>query len=117
MKGKRLANYIVKLIKEKKGENVVIVNVKKLNTIADYFVICTATVQEHSKAIYNEIKTSLKKEGNLPFSEEGKEMGEWIVIDYGDVIVHIMLPEKRDFYNLEQMWQEIKPAISKSRSH
>ena len=116
MKGKSLVNYIVKIIEDKKGENVVVVNVKKLTTLADYFVICSASVSEHSKAIYEEIKFKLKKKGNLPFSEEGKDAGDWIVMDYGEVIVHIMLPEKREFYDLERMWREIEPEISRLRN-
>ena len=116
MKGKNLVNYIVKIIEDKKGEDVVVVNVKKLTTLADYFIICSASVSEHSKAIYDEIKFNLKRKGNIPFSEEGKDVGDWIVMDYGDVIVHIMLPEKREFYDLERMWREIEPEISKSRN-
>ncbi len=116
MKGKRLVNFILKLIEDKKGEDIVVLDVKKLTTLADYFIICSAEVSEHSKAIYDEIKFQLKKKGILPLSEEGKLSGDWIVMDYGEVIVHIMLPEKREFYSLERMWREIEPQITKSRS-
>ncbi len=115
MKGKRLANFIVNLIEDKKGKDIKLLDVRKLTTLTDYFIICTADVPEHGKAIAEEIRLKLKKKGNFLINEEGEEFGEWIAMDYGEVIVHIMIEEKREFYNLEKIWEEIGPKIEENR--
>ncbi len=115
LKGKKLLNFIVRMIEEKKGRDIMIIDVRKITTLTDFFVICTADVPEHSRAIYEELKADLKEQGNILFSEDGRSTGEWIVMDYGEVIVHIMVPEKREFYNLERIWREIRPEISISK--
>jgi len=115
LKGKRLANFVVKVIDKKKGDKIELIDVKKLTTLTDFFVICTAEASEHARAIEEELKKKLKEKDNVLFSEEGEEEGNWIVMDYGEVIVHIMVEEKRKFYNIEKIWQRINPRIRNKR--
>lgn len=115
MKGKTLANYIVKLIEEKKGEDIRIIDVKKLTIITDYFVLCTGSVGEHCDAISNEIEEKLKRKKLIPNSIDRGTDSSWIAMDYGSVIVHIMTEEKRKFYDLEKIWEEVKPKITSKR--
>ena len=115
MEGKTFANYIIKIIKEKKGEEIKIVDVKKLALITDYFVICTGTVSEHCNAISNSIEEKLKENGIKPFSVDRATDLSWIAMDYGDVIVHIMTEEKRKLYDIEKIWKESKLKVESKR--
>jgi ribosome-associated protein len=115
LKGKRLANFIVKVIEDKKGRDIRLLDVQKLTTLASYFIVCTADVPEHGKAIAEEIRMRLKEKGNYLLAEEGEEFGEWIAMDYGEVIVHIMLRDKREFYNIEKIWQQVESKIKEKR--
>lgn len=104
MKGKELANEIVKLLEEKKGENLVCFDISKHSTIADYFIIATGLVDTHVRSLAENTAVELKKRETYPMAHEGADVGAWICIDYGDVLVHIMRPQERSFYNLESIW-------------
>lgn len=95
---------IVNALEDLKAINIVIIPVAHLTTITDYMIICSGTSARHIKAIANNVITNLKK---ADFAEklEGEEDSEWLLIDANDIIVHIMLPKTRDFYNLEGLWQ------------
>ncbi|GAB4523230.1 MAG: ribosome silencing factor [Pleurocapsa sp.] len=100
-----LARKIAEAADDKKAANIVLLKVADVSYLADYFVIVTGFSITQLKAIANSIEekiaTELKKE---PFRVSGKQEGGWIVQDYGDVIVHIFLPEEREYYNLEAFW-------------
>lgn len=104
MKSKELKDLIVELIKEKKGENIVVLDLKKVTSITDYFVICTGTVDQHIKAIKDNLIQKLEEKGIKPWHIEGEQALSWILVDYVDVVVHIFLPSTRDFYKLEKLW-------------
>ncbi len=99
-----LKEIIIEALEDLKAINIVVIPVAHLTTITDYMVICSGTSARHIKAIANNVITNINKAG---FSEslEGEEDSEWLLIDANDVIVHIMLPKTRDFYNLEGLWQ------------
>jgi ribosome-associated protein len=102
-----LARKIVDLISDKKGEDIVLLDVRERTTIADYFVLCSGTSERQLKAIVEGITEALKKEGRIiPRHVEGKPETGWVLIDYNDVIVHIFAPERRSFYDLESFWAE-----------
>ena len=75
-------------------------------SFADYFVICTGDVARHIRAIYDEIDHALKKEGILPHHHEGTVDSGWMLLDYGDVIVHIFATSEREYYQLGELWSE-----------
>ncbi|MGC8721277.1 MAG: ribosome silencing factor [Caldisericaceae bacterium] len=107
MKGKTLANFIAKIIEEKKGEDVDIIDVKKFTTLTDYFVIATSNLAEHGEAIAYEISKRLKESGNEVFAIDKGSTADWIALDCGSVIVNIMTKEKRDLYNLESLFRNL----------
>ncbi|TCK04682.1 ribosome silencing factor [Phorcysia thermohydrogeniphila] len=91
---------------DKKAENPVVIDLRELTTLADYFVVLSASSDTHARTIADEIKKKLKETGILPLSMEGYETANWILLDYGDVIIHIFRPEFRELYNLESLWMD-----------
>lgn len=80
-------------------------------SFADYFVMCSAQSSRQIKAIYNEIMHSLKSEGVLPRHCEGTVDSGWLLLDYGDVIVHIFATIERDYYQLDELWSQASPVV------
>jgi ribosome-associated protein len=103
-----LLGSIIKGIFEKKGQNVLKIDLRKLeNTITDYFVICHAASGTQVSAICDSVEDVVRKEaGRKPAHVEGLENSFWVLLDYGDAIVHIFLEEYRNFYNLESLWAD-----------
>jgi ribosome-associated protein len=90
---------------DKKGTDILLLNVAQVSYLADYFVIITGFSRTQVRAIYNSIEAKVEETyGKSPLRIEGQSEGTWILLDYGDVIVHIMLPEERDFYKIEAFW-------------
>ncbi|MCJ7552554.1 MAG: ribosome silencing factor [Ignavibacteriaceae bacterium] len=104
MNSKDFANTISELIFTKKGYDVKIIDLKKLTTFADYFVICSADSDTQVKAIADEIDKSLRDEGIKCWHKEGYMALQWVLLDYVDVVVHVFKKTARDFYNLEKLW-------------
>ncbi len=101
---KNLAEYISKLILQKKGEDIQIFDLRKITSITDFFVICTATSDVNAKAIADYISEETKKKGYKPWHSEGYTNLSWVLLDFVDVVVHIFLKETRKYYNLEGLW-------------
>jgi len=98
---------IVNTILKKKATNVVVLKVKKLSSIADYLVICSGSSDRQVQAIASSIEEDMKKETKLPLGVEGDRIGKWILIDYGDVVIHVFLEPVREFYDLERLWSDV----------
>lgn len=104
-----LAKIIAKLACEKKAEDIIILDVRKVSNFCDFFVIMTGNVDLHIQTLREYITTKIKKEYNIyPHHIEGEEYNRWVIIDYISVIVHIMNPELREFYALERIWAKGK---------
>ena len=99
-----LTNKITDLIFNKKGTDVKILNLIKLTTMADYFIICSADSEPQVKAIADEIEKKLRDEGIKVWHKEGYRALNWVLLDYVDVVVHIFKKDAREFYNLEKLW-------------
>ena len=80
-------------------------------SFADYFVICSGDSERQIRAIYDDVEHVLKKEGILPHHHEGKVDSGWLLIDFGDVIVHIFAPFERDYYQLDKLWNQATPIV------
>ena len=91
---------------EKKAKELVILNVKEISAFADYFLIMSGTSDRQVRAIADAIQENLKLAGILPLGIEGEAAGQWILMDYDDVIIHIFLETIRSFYDLERLWTE-----------
>ena len=101
---KTLAKNIAKLTFTKKAFNIVILNLRNLTDITDYFVICSADSDTQAKAIADAVISGIEKKGLQAWHIEGLTERQWIIIDYVDVVLHIFLKEVRKFYNLEKLW-------------
>lgn len=93
---------------DKKAENIVVLEVKKIVNYTDYFLILSGNSARQNQAIFDSIIESLKKLKKRPFHVEGVEKGEWILIDYGSFIIHIFSPRARGYYDLESLWGDAK---------
>ena len=91
---------------EKKAKDLVILNVKEISGFADYFIICSGTSDRQVRAIAAAIQENLKTADILPLGVEGEAAGQWVLMDYDDVIIHIFLAPVRTFYDLERLWSE-----------
>ena len=101
-------NDIAQSIFDKKGFNIIVLDVRVVSTMTDYFVIAVGTVDRHVKALSKTVIDSLAAQGIQPLFVEGEKVADWIVVDYGDVIVHLFIPELREKYALEELWHEGK---------
>ena len=111
MDSKKLARLCHEFADNKKAENLVTLDVRKLSSVTDYFVIATGTSQPHLRAIVEEITSRLRDEHGLrPARTEGATGGMWVVMDYFDVIVHVMHTETRARYDLEGLWGDARPV-------
>ncbi len=110
MDSKKLAQLCRDFADNKKAENIAVIDVRKLSSVTDFFVIVTGTSQPHLRAIAEEISSRLRDEHDLrPVRGEGATGGMWVVMDYFDVIVHVMHTEARARYDLEGLWGDAKP--------
>lgn len=101
-----LARIIVNLASDKKGENIVLMDMRQVSPVTDFFVILGATSDRQLKAIIEHIAEETKKQYSvLPWRIEGNATNGWVLIDFGDVVVHGFLPEKRAYYDLEGLWR------------
>ena len=92
----------------KKGEDVVILDVRGLSTVTDYYLVATANNKPHLKALTTEIESSLEKEGVRAYRVGGSPDSEWVVVDYFDAVIHLFTVNTREYYALEQLWSDAK---------
>jgi ribosome-associated protein len=104
----RLFKTIIKAIQEKKGENIVSLDLRKIHeAVADFFIICEASNPQQVRAIGEFVEEEVKKHcDEIAFKHEGYQALQWVLIDYVNIVVHVMLPEPRKFYQLEEMWSD-----------
>lgn len=95
---------VISSLEDLKAKDIVCIDVKKLTSVADYMVICTGTSTRHVKSLADNVYVDLKKLGEQARSVEGDAGAEWVLVDFGDVLVHVMLEQARDFYELEKLW-------------
>jgi ribosome-associated protein len=104
MKTNKLIDLLSKLILQKKGFEVLILDLKKQTSVTDYFIICSASSDTQVKAIADHVIKESKKIGQKPWHNEGYKNLSWVLLDFVDVVVHIFLEDVRKFYNLEGLW-------------
>jgi ribosome-associated protein len=117
MDSKKLAQLCRDCADNKKAENIVILDVRKLSSVTDYFVIASGTSEPHLRAIVDEIKDELREDHGLrPMRTDGTIHGAWVVLDYFDVIVHVMRADARERYDLEGLWGDAKRVKAKKKA-
>lgn len=107
-KNAKIIKTIIAAIQEKKGENILSLDLRKINeAVADFFIICEAGSQPQVRAIAERVQDAVKEKcGESPYHHEGMQQLHWVLIDYVNVVVHIMQPDTRKFYRLEEMWSD-----------
>jgi len=107
-KNSKIFKTIIRAIQDKKGENIISLDLRKIpEAVADFFIICEANNQPQIRAISDFIEEQVKKSCNeIPYHYEGKQNLHWVLIDYVNIVVHVMVPESRKFYKLEEMWSD-----------
>lgn len=108
-----LANY-VKAVMGKKATDLVLLDIRGLSSIADFFIICSGSSNRQVMAIAEFIQVDLKKHGIKPLGVEGIKEGHWILLDYGHVIIHVFYEPLRSFYDLEGLWTDAKRINTES---
>ena len=96
---------------DKKANDVVLLNVSELTTIADYFVICSGTSDRQVQSIAQAIVETGEQEGRRPIGVEGLSAARWVLVDFGDVIAHVFTPDERDYYRLERLWGDAPVVV------
>ena len=105
---------IVRVLDQKKALDIKVLKISELTVLADYFVICSATSTTAVRALCDYVEEEMEKEGLASPQKEGKDGFKWLLMDYGDVIVHIFYEETREFYDLEKLWNDAEQVdISK----
>ena len=99
-----LKHLVIEALDDLKGINIVDLNVVDLTDVMDYLVIASGTSNRHVKSLAENVLTKAREQGYRPLGVEGQESAEWVLVDFGDVVVHVMLPATRDFYDLERLW-------------
>jgi len=100
-----IKNLVVNALEDLKAVNLVVIDVRGKTSVADYMVIASGTSDRHVKSLANNVIVETKKAGITLLGIEGEKVGEWVLVDLADVIVHVMLPQTRDFYQLEKLWE------------
>ena len=110
MTPKEKAGIAIRALEEKKAEDVHVIDISEVSTLADYFIIASGTNKSQMQAMQDEVDEKLSRLGQEPRHIEGNKNATWILMDYGDVIIHIFDKENRLFYDLERIWRDGKPV-------
>ena len=108
-----MSELVVDALEELKGKDITRLDVRDLTTVTDYMVVASGTSNRHVKALAEAVAEKAKEAGHRPAGIEGEEGGEWVLLDLGDTLVHVMLPRIREFYNLEKLWS-LRPATERT---
>jgi ribosome-associated protein len=106
-----LLQLVIATLDDLKGQRLVKLNVRSLSNITDFMIVVTGTSDRHVRVLAREVALQAKKHGISPLGVEGEQAADWMIVDLGDVIVHIMQAEARQFYDLERLWN---PALQKA---
>jgi ribosome-associated protein len=104
MESEALKQLVIDALEDLKAVNTVSIDVSTLTDIMDHMIIASGTSNRHVKSLANNVAVEAKKRGVQPMGVEGNDTGEWVLVDFGDIVVHVMLPATRDFYDLERLW-------------
>ena len=110
MKTTPLSQIVRAAIEDIKGLDLKFIDVRELTTITDYMVLCTGTSNRHVKSIADNVIAKAKEAGYRPLGVEGMDAGEWVLVDLGDIVAHVMQAQTRAFYQLEKLWDVPPPA-------
>lgn len=102
---------MVNALEDKKGEDIVLLDIKDVASFTDYFVICTGSSDRMLDALANGAMDDVRKKYKRKAKKQGNARDGWVIVDYGDVVVHLFSPDQRDFYNIEELWEDGKVLL------
>lgn len=114
MQAEQLKNLVVEQLEDSKAKDIKVLDVRGMSSVTDFMVIASGTSNRHVKSVAFNLMSGVKEKGVVPLGVEGEDTSEWVLVDLGDVVAHIMLPQTRDFYQLEKLWDT---HWSDSQSH
>ena len=103
---KEIAYEVTKALDAKKGQNIKLLKIARVSSLADYFLICTGTSSTHVKTLCDAVEETMDEAGEPMLSREGHRGGTWVLMDFGSLVVHVFTAEARKFYDLERLWQD-----------
>jgi ribosome-associated protein len=106
-----LARSIVSALEEKKGEDILLLDIHEVASFTDYFIICSGTSDRMLDSLANAVHESVKAQFAINSIQEGQPSGGWLVVDFGDVVVHLFSPDQRNYYRLEELWDKGKVLL------
>lgn len=106
-----IARAAVDAAANKKADDIVLLDIRDVTSMADYFVICSASTDRQVKAVVEGIEQELKADGVRPLLVEGEQSSGWVLIDFGEVVCHVFKPVEREYYRLEDLWQGAKTLV------
>ena len=111
MEAKEMAKLAVAALEDRKAVDVKVIDIENISTLADYFIIASGTNRNQVQAMSEAVEEELEKHGIHPKSIEGYRTANWILMDYGDIVLHIFDEENRLFYDIERIWKDGSPAV------
>lgn len=105
MQIEQLRELVRNALEEIKARDITEIDVRGKSSVTDYMVIASGTSRRHVMSVAHELLEKVKEAGVRPLGTEGQEVGDWILVDLGDLVVHVMMPDARSFYDLERLWQ------------
>lgn len=112
MKPGKMVEAVVGILEDKKARDIDVIDISGISTLSDYFVICNGTSTTHIKTLADELEIKMAEAGYRYNHREGYNSARWILMDYGEVVVHIFHEEDRSFYNLERLWSDGKSRLT-----
>jgi nicotinate-nucleotide adenylyltransferase len=113
MKPEQIKDQVVDALEDIKGVDIRVIDITDISDFADFMIVASGTSDTHVKALARSASTSLRTQGVIPLNEDGADVGEWVLVDFGDVVLHVMRPEVREYYDLEKLWDKDVRALMK----
>ncbi len=112
MSPKNLRDHVIRALEDLKGKDIVALDVTRATSVTDFMVIASGTSNRHVRALVDNVLESSKAQGIASHGVEGRAVSDWVLLDLGDVVVHVMRKEAREFYDLERLWSELPSAVN-----
>ena len=106
MNSEQLKQAVVDALEDVKGVDINVINITDVSDFADFMIVASGTSDTHVKALARNASDTLRAQGIKPLNVNGDDIGEWVLVDFGDVVLHVMRPEVREYYDLEKLWDE-----------